>query len=522
MAEWTGIAYDNVRWQDLEGQPFGIGVGYNGLIFGNLENMVDVEGPVAIQRNASSYRGMSIGFGRMGKQTIPYSAKDVRFLAGGNTSIAGALTVVGNTLTAGNGFQVGSGSTYLIGKDGSANQRQTLAQLYAANGSPYWEPADRGLSYVISSYDVPRRIPAARVNANVPAFFSDARASLDKWQSAFAGMTANGKTAPGEYGYIFTGTDASQNVFDLTWPAGGSVTGNLAFNVPTGSVNIVRIYSGDEMSVSTPLWGREGLESKTLFVLMNAKSVRLSFPSVIYGSVFAPNTVWNAYTTGGSIKGNAALAGLWVQQGSGFELHWYPFGGGVGLVGGSVETPAEPESPACPACPVCPAPAVCPECPPATVCPECPPVPECPACPVCPVCPEPTVCPECPVCPPATVCPACPVCPEPTVCPECPVCPPATVCPVCPECPACPVCPECPVTSGVIAGCVIPSGQCLWRVKLCDAATRQVLSIWQNCGMDCFSFEANPSGTYALEVETCCHYELCLKNVGVRSLSVRR
>ena len=157
---------------------------------------------------------------RQGKQTIPYSAKDVRFLAGGNTSIAGALTVVGNTLTAGNGFQVGSGSTYLIGKDGSANQRQTLAQLYAANGSPYWEPADRGLSYVISSYDVPRRIPAARVNANVPAFFSDARASLDKWQSAFAGMTANGKTAPGEYGYIFTGTDASQNVFDLTWPAG--------------------------------------------------------------------------------------------------------------------------------------------------------------------------------------------------------------------------------------------------------------------------------------------------------------
>ncbi|MEG1775094.1 MAG: choice-of-anchor A family protein [Clostridia bacterium] len=444
MAEMTGVAYDAVKFQELEGQPFGVGVGYNGMIFGNLENIVDLEGPVAVRGDALSYRGMSVGFGRMGKQTIPFSAKDVRFLAGGNVTINGTLTVVGNVLTAGNGFQASAGSTYLVGSDGSANQRQTLASLYAANGSPYWEPAEQNGHFVISCYDVPRSIPASRVGADVPAFFAAARASFDRWKAALASMAANGTTAQGGYGYVFTGTNAAQNVFDLTWPQEESIIGNLTFQTPSGSLNIVRIHSGETMNVSTPLWGAEPLASRTLYVLMDARTVRLNFPSAIYGSVLAPDAQWNALTTGGNINGNAALGGLWVQEGSGFELHWYPFAGGV-TTGGGANT-------GCPACPA-----------------------ECPPCPL----------------------------PEP--------------CAACKECPACPNCAE---GDGVISGCIFPCGQCTWRVKLCDAANRQTLSVWCGCGMECFRFEANASGAYALDVEACCHYELRLGNVGVRALSI--
>ncbi|MEG1676507.1 MAG: choice-of-anchor A family protein [Clostridia bacterium] len=538
MAELTGVPYQNVKWQDIDGQPFGVGVGYNGMILGNLESIVDMEGPVAVQGNVTSNRGMSIGFGRMGKQTLPYSATDVRFLSGGNVDIADSLTVTGNVLTARDAFKVGSKSTYIIGSDASANQRQTLAQLYAANGSPYWEPAQQGTNYLISSYDVPRRIPAARVGANVPAFFSDARKSFEGWMNFFASLKAEGETRRSDYGYRLTGTNPLQNLFDLEWPKEGSIVGNIALNVPKGSVNIVRIYSGEQMTVSTPLWGEDALAKNTIFVLMNARSVRLDFPTAIYGSVFAPDTQWNAFTTGGNINGNAVLSGLWVQQGSGFELHWFPFAGGIVTGAGTEEgepscpacptCPPQKECPACPACPTCPpqkeCPAcpACPTCPPSTICPSCPPQKECPVCPACPACPPQKICPACPTCP---TCPPCPVCPPQKVCPACPTCPPCPVCPPQKVCPACPTCPPCPapfITPGVIAGCITACGQCQWRVKLYDTAARQTLSVWQHCGSGCFSFEASAAGTYALEIENCNRYLLTLSNVGVQSLCIRK
>ncbi|MDD3335782.1 MAG: choice-of-anchor A family protein [Eubacteriales bacterium] len=493
MAEYTGVPYDHVVWQTVEGQPFGIGAGYNGLLFGDLTTMVDMEGPIAVAGNVDSYRGMSVSFGRMGERTIPYSATAVRFMAGGNVNVNGALTVVGNVLTAGSSFDVGTGSTYLIGKSGEANQRETLATLYAADGSPYWEPAADNGYYIISSYDVPRRIPASRVNANIPAFFAAAKESLSCWLNAFMAMSANGATEPSEYGYRFRGTNADQNVFDLTWPDNESITGNLTFDVPDGSVSIVRIYGGSTLNLSTPLWGREELARRTLYVLMDAKTVNMTFPTAIYGSILAPDAAWLAKTTGGNINGTAALGSLWVQQGSGFELHWYPFAGGVSggeacVSGGTSETPSE--------CPICPA------------CPEAAP------CPTCPACPDTVPCPTCPACPDTVPCPTCPACPEAAPCPTCPACP------TCPEAAPCPACPICSVTSGVISGCVMPNGQCSWRVKLCDLDTKQVLSVWQGCGMGCFSFETNQNGAYRLHVDTCCHYVLRLNNVGVRSVDL--
>ncbi len=437
MAVLTGVPYQDLRWQDIDGQPFGVGAGYNGLILGNLQTIIDTEGPLAVEGMVTSNRGMSVGFGRQGRQTIAYDPYAVRFLAGGNVSIAGALTVVGNVVGAGS-FTAGSGSTYLIGKSGAENQAQELAALYAANGSPYWAPSDNGSHFVISSYDTPRYIPAPRLSADVPAFFAAARASMACRMKNISDLDTNGTVARQDSGFLLTGSDPVQNVFDLVWPADGSVVGPLAIDTPDDSLNIVRIFSGDVLTVTNGIWGSEAQAARTLYVLMDAAEVNMAVPAAINGSMLAPNTQWNAAVTGGSINGNAVLGGLWVQDGSGFELHWFPFVGGMVGLGECTATPL-PEVP-----------------------------------------PE----------------------PEDSLQQETP---PAA------ECPA----------SGIVSGVMLPSGHCQWRLKLQLLPGREVLSVWQGVGMEPFSFEADPQGDYLLVVETCCHYEIRLSQLGVRSLTVR-
>ncbi len=441
MASLSGVPYQDLRWQEVEGQPFGIGAGYNGLILGDLSNIIDTEGAVAAEGNITSSRGMSVGFGLRGQQTIPYDPFAVRFLAGGNVSIAGALTVVGNVV--GNGsFQAGAGSTYLIGKSDAPDQRQELAALYAANGSPYWSPQDNGSHYVISGYDTPRYIPAPRLSADVPAFFAAARSSLACRVQNIAALEANGTTARRDGGFVLAGGDSLQNVFDLEWPQDGSLTGPIAIETPEGSLNIVRIRSGGSLAVTNGLWGSEAQAARTLYVLPDAAEVTMPVAAAIYGSVLAPGTVWNAHPTGGNINGNTVLAGLNVPSGSGFELHWFPFVGGMtGLGGCDVQPEAVPEADRLP-------------------------TPELPAC---------------------------------------------------PECPACPVCCE----TGIISGVMLPSGHCQWRLKLQLLSTRQVLSVWQGCGMQPFTFEVDPEQDYLLLAETCCHYEIRLSRLCVRSLTLR-
>lgn len=437
MATYTGVPYQDLRWQEVEGQPFGIGAGYNGLILGDLNNIIDTEGAIAAAGSITSNRGMSVAFGRQGQPAIPYDPFAVRFLAGGNVNIAGALTVVGNVVTGGSAFQAGPGSTYLIGKSDNPDQSAELAALYAADGSPYWAPSDNGSHYVISSYDTPRYIPAARLSANVPAFFEAARQSLACRMENIAALAANGTVDWQNSGAVLTGSDSRQNVFDVSWPADGSLTGPLSIQTPAGSLNIVRIYSGDGLTITNGIWGSMEQANRTLYVLMDAKTVNMQVAAAIYGSVLAPFTGWNANPSGGNINGNAALGSLSVPEGSGFELHWYPFAGGMTGLG---ECTAQPEPPTNPETP---------------------------------------------------------------------------------EQPDVPESPECTCCNGIISGIMLPCGHCQWRLKLQLLSSRQVLSVWQGCGMGQFSFEVDPQQDYLLVVETCCHYEVRLQQMGVRSLTVR-
>ena len=561
----AGLPYDNINWYDIEGQPFGPASKLNVIVFNDANNIVDVEGPVAIGGSFYSPRGFSAGFSRdKGSRDANYSPDLVRFLVGGNVAMSEPLVIVGHTVVGG-GFRAGKGSTYLIGKSGKADQAKELAALYQANGgSQYWTPSDKGNHYLISSYDVPRYIPAGRINANVSKFFQDAKNGIGYYKNCIDNLTPTGTVVDNNYEWILRGNDPVQNVFLIDVRPNGLVNKGIRAEVPQGSNVIVRLRTGPDAHLQYGLYGEESKANRTLYVFEDATNIYMEKSSDIWGSILAPQAMFHAHPTGGHVSGNAALGSFAVNAASGFEFHYYPFVGGVMCQVPAPEVPEvspgnEEQPVVCPTCPAppapvpcptpepcptpppCPTPEPCPTPPPCPTCPTPPPCPKpepCPACPVCPkpepcpACPKPQPCPTCPVCPKPEPCPTCPVCPKPEPCPACPVCPkpePCPTCPVCPECPkpepcptcpVCPVCPECPkpepcpvcqeclIKPGIIAGCIWGCG-CGdfhdWEVKLYKRVNDvdTMMFCIKICGCGCFEFAAPYDGCYILKVRMC-------------------
>lgn len=472
-----GIPYDNITWQDIDGQPFGRASDFNAIIFGDANNIVDTKGAMAVGGNFNSPRGLSLAFGQNANLAERnYSPDEVRFLVGGNITTGGSLVVVGHVL-AGGRFRGASGSTFLIGKDDMATQLQELEFLYqAVGGSPYWAPTDKRNHYIISSYDVPRYIPASRVGADVGLFFEDARNSIMNYKDCITSMEENGTAIDNFHEWILRGNNPDVNVFVIDARPNGILNKGLRAEVPDGSLVIVKLRTGNNAHIQYGLWGDQRHGNRTLYVFEDANEIFMEVPAAIWGSVLAPQAMFHAHGTGGNINGNAAFRSFAVSASSGFEFHSLPFAGGLycGMAAPAVPEEVEevpevvvppiteqvpypvsptqeilpveeaplgeitmPEAPAGVTCPECPAPEPCP---PPVPCPTCPePIP-CPPPEPCPSCPEPVPCPSCPEPRP---CPDCPECPEPRPCPTCPECPPSMPCPPCPECPSCPECPPC-------------------------------------------------------------------------------
>ena len=472
--ESAGLPYNNINWYNIEGQPFGSASRFNVIVFNDANNIVDIEGPVAVGRNFYSQRGLSVGFARANGYRKPdYSPDLVRFLAGGNVSMTGPLVVIGHVV-AGGGFHAAKGSTYLIGKDGNTDGIKELKFLYQANGgSQYWTPTDKGDHYVVPSYDVPRYIPAGRIGADIPRFFNDARESIGDYKKCIEDLNPNGRVVDNNYEWILRGNDPVQNVFLIDVRPNGLINKGIRAEVPQGSKVIVRLRTGANAHLQYGVYGERSKVNDTLYVFEDATNIFMEKSSDIWGSILAPQAMFHAHPTGGHVSGNAALGGFAVNPASGFEFHFYPFVGGV--VCQAIAPAPVPPTPVVPApevpevlpetekvCPECPAPTPCPTpepCPEPTPCPTPEPCPAPTPCPTPEPCPVPTPCPmpePCPTCPEPTPCPTpepCPTCPEPTPCPTpepcpvCPACPMPEPCPVCPTprpCPACPVCPTCP------------------------------------------------------------------------------
>lgn len=559
-----GIPYENINWEDIPEQPFGLASRFNLFVLGDANNIVDVEGAVAVGGSFYSPRSLSIGFQRKNAQVpVELSSDLVRYLVGNILSMGGPLGVIGHVVVGGNS-RVGNGSTYYIENDNTPDQAEELKQLYQANGgSPYWNPVNKGDYYIISSYDVSRVIPATRISANVSRFFRDAANSMKAFKSCIEELPENGTVTSNSYEWILTGNDPKQNIFTIDVRPNGLLNKGIRFDIPEGSTAVVRLRTGPHAHLQYGVYGDEALANRTLYVFEDATNIHMEKSSDIWGSILAPSAMFHGHSTGGHVSGNAALGGFAVNANSGFEFHLYPFIGGINCHSEREETPTPvapapeesgvspitqpaPTCPTPPPCPTCPAPVPCPEeviCPPAPPCPApipCPQAPPCPACPVpmpCPTCPEPipVTCPECPEVRPCPTCPVprpCPACPEPIPCPTCPTCPACpepipVVCPTCPVCPEqqteyiavpipipvqseeevqiCPTCDECLIIPGLIVGCV--SGcDCRrdheWDVMLYMMVDGRMRLIYCKtiCHLGCFYFEVDYEESYVLRI----------------------
>ena len=326
----TGLPYDNINWFNVEGQPFGPASGFNVIVFNDANNIVDIEGPVAIGGSFYSPRGLSVGFARDSRfKEIGYSPDLVRFLVGGNVSMTKPLVVIGHVVVGG-GFRAGNGSTYLIGKDGTTDGIPRLKELYQANGgSQYWTPTDKGDHYVVPSYDVPRFIPASRVNANLQKFFGDAKESIGYYKSCIEALTPNGSVIDNNYEWILRGNDPVQNVFLVDVRPNGLINKGLRAEVPQGSTVIVRLRTGPNAHLQYGLYGESSKARNTLYVFEDATNIYMEKSSDFWGSILAPQAMFHAHPTGGHVSGNAALGSFAVNANSGFEFHFYPFAGRV-------------------------------------------------------------------------------------------------------------------------------------------------------------------------------------------------
>lgn len=556
--EYAGLPYDDINWYDIVGQPFGIASNFNAIIFGDANNIVDTKGAMAIGGNFNSSRGLSLAYGNDGNLTgTGYNPNAVRFLVGGNVAMQGPLVVIGHVV-AGGRFRTARGSTYMIGKDGSAGQAQELTALYQADGgSKYWSLSDRGTHFAVSSFDVPRYIPASRIAADITGFFTNAQKSIGDFFDCITKLQPNGTVTEHYHEWILRGKDPRQNIFLVDVSPNGILNKEIRFEIPQGSRAIVVFRTGNNAHIQYGLWGSKNLANDTLYVFEDAKHIHMEVPAAIWGSILAPQAMFHAHPTGGTVYGNAAFGDLEVPASSGFEFHLFPFAGGIlcntmtqpqasspvqqpitlpEQVSEQLETPRPeqmfetvqdviprqmpeqilnkiPEQTPT-ICPVCPQPVPCPSCPTPAPCPEAEACPTPAPCPEAEACPTPMPCPEAKPCP---VCVECPVQGETRPCPPCPSCPEAPApmlgpvriqpipIPIPIPCPEQVKCEKCLVTTGCIYGCIW--GCCCnnkheWQVKLyknCSEKQELLYCITiNNCA--CFQFDVPYDDYYILEV----------------------
>jgi choice-of-anchor A domain-containing protein len=568
--EYAGLPYGDINWYDVAGQPFGIASYFNAIIFGDANNIVDTKGAMAVGGNFVSPRGLTLAFGNDTKLTgTGYSPDFVRFLVGRDVAMQGPLVVNGHVVVGGN-FRAAKGSTYMIGKDGSADQVQELTALYQANnGSRYWRFSDRNTHYAVSSYDVPRYIPASRIGADVAGFFADARQSITNFYNCITNLQPNGSVTEHFHEWILRGSDPVQNVFLIDARPNGILNKEIRFEIPQGSLAIVIFRTGNDAHLQYGLWGEERLANRTLYVFEDARNIYMEVPAAIWGSILAPLAMFHAHQTGGAVSGTAALGSFAVSPTSGFEFHLYPFVGGVVCGAPAPARPELPEEIPAPAPVPTPLPAPVPTplpapvptplpvpapvpipTPPPAPCPPCPQQAPCPqpaACPPQAPCPQPAPCPEAEACPPCEECheceecPACPVIPPPRPCPECPkpitqieIRPIPIPIPIpCPEQEECEECEECLIKPGIIYGCIWGCSCCCnheWEVKLYKNCGERKMLLYciRICSCGCFEFDVCYDDFYLLEIcpighgknKGTCKPVLTLKNVGVSNLMI--
>ena len=293
---------------------FGDLLDWSGVVFENVNNIIDVEGTLAVGGNFDSARGFSANSGAYGQN--PASTDDVALLVGGNLNIAGYGNVYGQTVAGS-----AEGNTYHL---------SNVTSSETTNGQ----------------YTV----------ADTAKYFADAKATAYAAKTAIDALPVNGECVA-EYGtYTFKGDpNAAVLVYNVD---DSNFSGyRFDFNIAEGQTVIVN-FTSDKIDLKYGAISINGnmdpdyLRSFNRNIILNAASSEITMTSTeLYGILLAPDaalTGSNANVCGTSIVND--LTGLW-----GFELHVGYNNSFVPAVSGSTPDPADPTDPADPEDPTDPA-----------------------------------------------------------------------------------------------------------------------------------------------------------------------
>ncbi|MBQ7715133.1 MAG: choice-of-anchor A family protein, partial [Clostridia bacterium] len=264
------------------GNVFGDLLDWDGVIFGNVNDVIDVEGTLAVGGSFNSAYGFSANGGANGLN--PASTDGVALLVNGNINITGYGNVWGQTVI-GNA----DGNTYHL-------SNVTLSDT--TNGQ----------------YTV----------ANTSAYFADALSTAYAAKAAIEAIPENGVYESAYGTYTFAG-DPNADV--LVYNVNDSVIGSYLFDftIADGQTVIVNLTSSDKIELK---YGANRINGSTdpdylrtfnrniIINVVNSAEIEMT-STELYGIILAPDAALTG--SGSSVCGTSILNGL--TGSNGFELH---------------------------------------------------------------------------------------------------------------------------------------------------------------------------------------------------------
>ena len=264
------------------GNAFGDLLDWTGIVFGNANNIIDVEGTLAVGGNFNSTNGLSVNGGAYGAN--PASTDDVAFLVNGNAVINGYGNVWGQTV-------IGSaeGNTYHL---------SNVTPSDTTNGQ----------------YTV----------ADSAQYFADAKSTAYAAKAAVEALPVNGVCEVDNGTYTFVGNaDADVLVYNVADAVFNSYL--FDFTIADGQTIIVNLTSSDKIELNNGAVQINGsmasndLRSYNRNIIINVvNSTEIEMTSCeLYGILLAPDA--DLTGKGSNVCGTSVLNGLTGTNG--FELH---------------------------------------------------------------------------------------------------------------------------------------------------------------------------------------------------------
>ena len=261
---------------------FGDLLDWNGVVFGDANNIIDLEGSLAVGGSFSSPRGLSVNGGAYGSQNL--TTEDVAFLVNGNVNISGYGSVWGQTVV-GNA----DGNTYHLSN--VTPSATTNGQFAVADSSRYFADAKN------TAYAVKAAVDALPVNGVCHAAYGT---------YTFVG-DADAKTLV----YNVDDANISSYIFDFTIAEGQTVVVNF-----TTSDTLRFKYGAVRINGKSDQQYLRQFNRNIILNVVSADKIEMT-GCELYGTLLAPDA--ELIGNDANVCGTSILNGL--TGNGGFALH---------------------------------------------------------------------------------------------------------------------------------------------------------------------------------------------------------